>query len=54
MRIKTLLAAFVLMAMPGFAYATGCSWGSHEVTMSCADGATWDAETQTCVPTATS
>lgn len=53
MRIKTLLAAFVLMAVPGFAYAE-CSWGSHEVTMSCADGATWDAETQACIPTATS
>ena len=54
MRIKTLLAAFVLTAVPGFAHAE-CSWGaSNEVTMSCADGATWDAETQACVPTATS
>ena len=54
MRIKTLLAAFVLMAVPGFAYAE-CSWGAgHEVTMSCADGTSWDADAQACVPTATS
>ena len=54
MRIKTLLAAFVLMAVPGFAYAE-CSWGrAHELTMSCAEGSTWDAASQTCVPTATS
>jgi hypothetical protein len=53
MRIKTLLAAFVLTAVPGFAYAE-CNWGSHQATMSCADGATWDAEAQACVPTATS
>jgi hypothetical protein len=54
MRIKTLLAAFVLTAVPGFAYAE-CSWGrAHEVTMSCADGMTWDAASQTCVVTATS
>lgn len=54
MRIKTLLAAFVLMAAPGFAYAE-CSWGAaHEVTMSCAEGSSWDATAQACVPTATS
>lgn len=54
MRIKTLLAAFVLTALPGFAYAD-CSWGrAHDVTMSCADGMTWDAAAQTCVTTATS
>lgn len=54
MRIKTLLAAFVMMAVPGFAYAE-CSWGqSHEVTMSCAEGTSWDASSQSCVTTATS
>jgi hypothetical protein len=54
MRIKTFLAAFVLTALPGFAYAE-CSWGrAHEVTMSCAEGTTWDAASQSCVTTATS
>ncbi len=54
MRIKTLLAAFVMMAAPGFAYAE-CSWGkSHEVTMSCAEGTSWDAASQSCVTSATS
>lgn len=54
MRMKTLLAAFVLMAVPGFAYAE-CSWGRvHEVTMSCSDGTVWDAASQSCVTSATS
>lgn len=54
MRIKTLLAAFVLTALPGFAYAE-CSWGgAQEVTMSCAEGTSWDAASQTCVTSATS
>lgn len=54
MSIKTLLAALVLTAAPGLAMAE-CSWGSnHEVTMSCSEGMTWDAGTQTCVPVASS
>jgi len=54
MRIKTTLAAFVLMAMPGFAFAE-CNWGAaHDVTMSCAEGTTWDAATQACIPVASS
>mgnify|MGYP001797446756 FL=1 len=33
------------------AYAMGCSGAYHdEVTMSCAAGSTWDADTRTCVP----
>ena len=53
MRIKILLAAFVLTAAPGLAFAE-CSWGMQEVTMSCAEGTAWDAASQTCVATATS
>ena len=50
MRIKTLLAAIVLMGLPTLA-AAECQWGaSHEVTMSCAEGSTWDAETSSCLP----
>lgn len=53
MRIKTLLAAFILAAAPGLAFAE-CSWGARDVTMSCAEGTSWDAASQTCVATATS
>jgi hypothetical protein len=54
MSIKTLLAALVLTAAPGLAMAE-CSWGSaHQTTMSCAEGTTWDAGTQTCIPVVSS
>ncbi|AHM05555.1 hypothetical protein roselon_03297 [Roseibacterium elongatum DSM 19469] len=53
-KIKTLLAAAALMAAPGLAMAE-CSWGSsHDMTMSCAQGSTWDADSQACVPTVSS
>ena len=54
MRLFALLAtAFVLMT-PTLAVAE-CSWGaSTDMTMSCADGTTWDSASQSCVPTATS
>jgi hypothetical protein len=53
MRIKILLSAFALFAMPGLAYAQ-CSMGSGEATMSCAEGLTWDAASRSCVANATS
>jgi len=54
MRITTLLAAFVLMGLPSLA-AAECSWGvNQEVTMSCSEGSTWDADTSSCVPTLSS
>jgi hypothetical protein len=54
MSIKTLLAALVLTAAPGLAIAE-CSFGSaHEVTMSCTEGTTWDADAQACVPVVSS
>jgi hypothetical protein len=54
MSIKTLLAALVLTAAPGLAMAE-CSWGmEHQTTMSCAEGTSWDASTQTCVPVVSS
>lgn len=54
MRIKTLLAAFVLMVVPGFAYADCSSSSAHDATMSCAQGTSWDAASQSCVTTANS
>jgi len=53
MSIKTLLAALVLTAAPGLAMAE-CNWMAERVTMSCAEGTTWDASTQTCVPVVSS
>jgi hypothetical protein len=53
MSIKTLLAALVLTAAPGLAMAE-CSWGAHQVTMSCAEGMSWDADSQSCVPVVSS
>ncbi len=50
MRIRVLLTAFVLTALPGLAFAQ-CSWGNpDEVTMNCTQGSTWDADAQACVP----
>ncbi len=55
MRIKTFLAALALIAAPSFALADACMWGhASDVTMSCAQGTVWDADTQTCVPTVSS
>lgn len=54
MTLKTAMAAFVLALTPALASAE-CSWGKQEqITMSCADGTQYDAETQTCVPVSTS
>lgn len=54
MRITALLAAIAFLSLPTLA-AAECSWGmGHEVTMSCTDGATWDADTQSCVPVVSS
>ena len=53
MKTKMLLAALVMVAAPSLAMAE-CSWGKHETTaMSCAEGTTWDADAQSCVPIAT-
>lgn len=56
MRIKTVLAALCLTALPGLAMAQGCAWGhsNQEASMSCAQGTTFDAQTGTCVPTVSS
>jgi hypothetical protein len=46
-RIKTILAAAALVAVPAIASA-GCGWHSQQA-MSCADGMVYDAATQSCV-----
>ena len=54
MKSKTLLAALVLALSPGFAFAM-CSGLGHtkteDITMSCAAGTVYDAESRACVPT---
>lgn len=52
---KTLSVAVVLLITPGLAFAMGCSYGEHEQQVqSCVQGTSWDAESQACVPVASS
>ena len=54
MKTKMLLATLALAVSPSIALAMGCSGGhskAEEVTMSCAAGSVFDAESQRCVPT---
>jgi hypothetical protein len=54
MTLKTAMCAFVIALTPALA-AAECSWGKMEqVTMSCSEGTTFDAETQTCIPVVSS
>jgi hypothetical protein len=54
MTIRTALAALVLAAVPAVGWA-GCNDGHRNMsTSSCAEGQTWDATTQTCVPVTSS
>ena len=48
--MKTAFAAAVLALLPALASAAGCDH-ANTAQMSCAEGTTWDAESQTCVPT---
>ncbi|WP_211097096.1 hypothetical protein [Aliishimia ponticola] len=47
--LKTLVLAAALMSLPGLSLAMGCSH-SKQQAQSCADGATWDSATGTCIP----
>ena len=49
-RPKTTLAALVLAALPGIAFAACGGHSLEEARLSCADGLVWDADTQACVP----
>ena len=54
MNLKLGLAALTLVAMPSFAIAGGCSYTKDRQAMTCADGTSYDSETQSCVPVASS
>lgn len=51
MKTKTVLMALALTLAPALAVAEGCSFGKHQQAMSCAAGTTYDADTNSCVPT---
>ena len=54
MKLTFGLATLALATMPAFAMATGCSYGKDKQAMTCAEGTTWDGETSTCMPVASS
>jgi ABC-type dipeptide/oligopeptide/nickel transport system permease subunit len=56
MKTKLMLAVLALAVSPTVALAMGCSSGhvKDEIVMSCADGMTYDAQTQGCIPLSTS
>lgn len=52
MKTKTLAIALALVVAPTLSFAMGCSYGKHEQqAMTCAEGSTYDSQTQSCVPT---
>ena len=51
--IKTTVAVLALTALPGLAIAQCSGSHSQQASMSCAEGMTYDAETNTCVPVVT-
>ncbi len=54
MKIKTTLAAMVLVALPGMAMAMGCNSMRATTASACGEGLVWDAGTETCIIPATS
>ena len=46
---RTVLIAAVLATLPTITFAMCSGYGHQEATMSCADGMTWDKETNSCV-----
>lgn len=51
MKLTTLLGTLVVLALPTFAMASGCSGDHQEAAMICTDGTTWNADTKACVAT---
>lgn len=56
MKIKTTIAAFILLLSPAAAFANGCSSAhmDQQAAISCADGMVLDTTSQTCVVDTTS
>lgn len=53
MKIKTLVIAAVLTALPTLSLAMGCNYGKEKQAMSCAVGSSYDSATQSCLPVTT-
>lgn len=53
MKVRLLIASLITAATPGLALAMCSGYGHEQVTMSCPQGETFDAATQSCkaVPT---
>ncbi len=53
MKIKTTIAAFVLLLSPAAAFAYGCNSSAHmeqqQAAISCAEGTTYDVASESCV-----
>jgi hypothetical protein len=49
MKVRLTLAALVLAATPGLAFAMCSGMKPSETAMSCADGTVWDSQTRSCV-----
>jgi len=57
MKIRTTIAAVILTMSPALAFAMGCQGTAHldqQASMSCAEGMTFDVDTNTCVAETTS
>ena len=50
MRVRLLLAALITAATPGLALAMCSGYGHEQVTMSCPEGQSFDAATESCKP----
>lgn len=48
MTIKTLLTTSALLIASATASLAECQWGKEQVTMSCASGTVYDAESNSC------
>ena len=53
MKIRLLLTALILGIAPGLAAAQCSGYGHQEVTMSCPEGQSYDAASESCKPTPT-
>jgi hypothetical protein len=53
-KIKTTLAAMVLVALPGMAMAMGCNTMRATTASACGEGQVWDTGSQTCIIPTTS
>lgn len=52
--MRTIVIATVLTFAPAFAFAMGCHGTGHETVASCPTGQSWDADSGSCVDTASS